>query len=69
MPETEAACSSRCSNCGGAFVCGFANGASRCWCFDQPVVAVEDASQGCVCPQCLAARIESCRHRAQEAQG
>uniref|UniRef100_A0A7C2JZF8 Cysteine-rich CWC family protein n=1 Tax=Schlesneria paludicola TaxID=360056 RepID=A0A7C2JZF8_9PLAN len=45
----------RCSRCGTLFVCGFAAGQSRCWCFDQPVVAIQNADAGCCCPQCLAA--------------
>jgi hypothetical protein len=49
---------SRCPSCGTTFECGYAAGQSRCWCFELPTVPVNDQCQGCLCPRCLAQRLE-----------
>ena len=56
-----AAGESRCPACGAAFECGYAAGQSRCWCFELPSVRVNDESAGCLCPRCLAQRLEDDR--------
>ena len=44
-----------CARCGATFECGMKAGVERCWCVDDPPVAIDAALAGCVCPRCLRA--------------
>lgn len=41
--------------CGRPFACGAAVG--HCWCFDLPRLPPTPGATGCLCPDCLAARV------------
>ena len=48
----------RCAQCGAAMICQPEGG---CWCAELPHVPMPADGEGCLCPTCLRAKIESLR--------
>ncbi|KFB68353.1 cysteine-rich CWC family protein [Candidatus Accumulibacter vicinus] len=51
----------RCTDCGTAFVCGAVAGLPSCWCMKKPTLSLEAsaAAAGCYCPACLEQRLSA----------
>ncbi|WP_348946281.1 cysteine-rich CWC family protein [Chitinibacter sp. FCG-7] len=48
-----------CASCGAAFHCGADDMDAPCWCMAlPPVLPVPEADASCLCPTCLAARLQ-----------
>lgn len=48
-----------CPVCGTVFVCGMEAGKDRCWCASLPPLPIDPAVAGCLCPDCLQARLQT----------
>lgn len=58
--STDGERNARCENCGTAFHCGMTDQA--CWCATAfPTVISGSSGAACLCPRCLAERIEQLR--------
>ena len=49
----------RCARCGVPFACGAKDAQRPCWCAAFPPAVPDPAAAGCLCPACLAARVEN----------
>ncbi|MBL8407164.1 hypothetical protein E4Q08_13195 [Candidatus Accumulibacter phosphatis] len=59
LPENTM--TTRCTDCGTAFVCGAVVGHSTCWCMEKPTLTLEPgaAAVGCYCSTCLEQRLSA----------